>query len=182
MQEVKKIRLTEAYRADQLAEIQRLYLEAFPAEEQKPFALLLKKRAEGLVEILSIESKGGVFLGLAIVVLYRDLALLDYFAIAPEQREGGVGSAAFQLLRQRYAGRRFFLEVESTGVEAANAAQRMRRKAFYLRNGMAETAMLVNLFGVEMEVLADACSVRFEEYQALYYDVFGKRVQLILHS
>ena len=98
MQEVKKIRLTEAYRADQLAEIQRLYLEAFPAEEQKPFALLLKKRAEGLVEILSIESEGGVFLGLAIVVLYRDLALLDYFAIAPEQREGGVGSAAFSAI------------------------------------------------------------------------------------
>ncbi|MBO5051477.1 MAG: GNAT family N-acetyltransferase, partial [Clostridia bacterium] len=72
--------------------VRQLYESAFPPEEKKPFSLILKKSDEGSMEILSIEEDDGSFLGLAIFILYKELALLDYFAISPERRGGGVGT------------------------------------------------------------------------------------------
>lgn len=167
------MKLTEAYN-EQLAKIQELYREAFPAIERKPFAVITEKRQEGTAEILALEAENGEFLGLAISVLYKDMVLLDYFAVSPELRGKGAGSAAFQLLKQRYAEKRFFLEIERTGVEAENALQRKRRKEFYLRNGMMETPLLVELFGTEMEILTASCPISYEEYYELYVEVFGK--------
>lgn len=42
---------------------------------------------------------------------------------------------------------------------------------------MTEMSYLVLLFGVEMEILTDGCSVSFEEYFQLYKQVFGKRIE-----
>lgn len=63
----------------------------------------------------------------------------DYFAVDPAARGGGIGGEALGLLRERYAGRRFFLEIEALGEPDTPPEQetlRARRKAFYLRNGM----------------------------------------------
>lgn len=168
------VTIMQACDSVRLARIEKLYREAFPAQERKPFQLILDKRAEGDVEIQSIEGESGQFYGLAITILYQDMVLLDYFAIQPEQRGNGIGSQAFALLRGKYAGKRFFLEIERTGVEAENALFRQKRKAFYLRNGMQESFLFVRLFGVEMEVLVDGCSICFEEYKRLYTDTFGQ--------
>ena len=51
------MRLAEAVTERQLRNIGELYSTAFPAEEQKPFSLLLEKRDEGFVELLSIEDE-----------------------------------------------------------------------------------------------------------------------------
>lgn len=166
--------IIQAYDTERLAQIEKLYREAFPAQERKPFQLILEKREEGITEIQSIEGESGRFYGLAITILYRDMVLLDYFAILPEQRGNGIGSQAFALLRSKYAGKRFFLEIEHTGVEAENALIRQKRKEFYLRNGMKESLLFVRLFGVEMEVLVDQCGICYEEYKRLYTDTFGE--------
>ena len=50
----------------------------------------------------------------------------------------------------------------------------IKRKNFYLRNGLTETALYVKLFGVEMEILSDSCKINFEEYRRLYTDTFGE--------
>lgn len=171
--EYDNMKLTEAYN-EKLSKIQELYQEAFPAAERKPFEIILEKRQEGAVEILALETEDGEFRGLAISVLYKDMVLLDYFAVSPKQRGHGTGSAALRLLKQRYADKRFFLEIERTGVEAENALQRSRRKEFYLRNGMTVTPLLVELFGTEMEILTASCQISYEEYYELYVEVFGK--------
>ena len=64
------MRLAEAVTERQLRNIGELYSTAFPAEEQKPFSLLLEKRDEGFVELLSIEDEKETFVGLAIVIVY----------------------------------------------------------------------------------------------------------------
>ena len=88
------MRLAEAVTERQLRNIGELYSTAFPAEEQKPFSLLLEKRDEGFVELLSIEDEKETFVGLAIVIVYDDLCLLDYFAVLPQRRGMGAGSSA----------------------------------------------------------------------------------------
>lgn len=168
------MKLIEAYQEQQLADIRSLYEKAFPASEKKPFSLILEKREEGIVEVLAVEGEDKDFLGLAIAILYQDMVLLDYFAISPDVRGKGVGSAAIQLLKDRYANKRFFLEIERTDVEAANGKERCRRKEFYLRNGMTPISLFVELFKVEMEVLTDQCKISFEEYYQLYIETFGK--------
>ena len=70
------------------------------------------------------------------------------------------------------------IEIERTegpqAERAENAGDRIRRKAFYLRNGMTPTGLLVNLFGVEMEVLTCGRELTFEEYHSIYEAILPK--------
>lgn len=189
------MQLKNAISVLQLKNIRALYEKAFPASEKKPFEFILQKRETGNFEVLEIVDDADDFCGLAIMMLYGDLVLLDYFAIAPECRGVGVGSVALKALQEKYADRKFILEIESTvGLEdergtcrdAGNVKRgvsemsaqvralpdterqaRLRRKSFYLRNGMRPMDFCVDLFGVEMEILVHGESVTFEEYYSI---------------
>lgn len=175
--ENEKCRLVTAASAAQLQKIESLYMRAFPPAERKPFSMIRKKCKKGDVEILAIEAADGTFAGEAITVRCGSLVLVDYLAVSEEMRGCGVGSAALQLLRERYAGKRLFLEIESTKAQnAPNKEQREKRKAFYLRNGLACMPFRAVEFGVEMEILTFSGEVAFEELYELYKSVFGRAV------
>lgn len=152
--------------------MKKLYLQAFPKSERKPFRLMKKKTREGMMELLVICEKKEL-LGLAITVRYQDMVLLDYFAIKKDRRGQGTGSRALELLKQRYADCRFLLEIELPETEGSGQDLRIRRKSFYLRNGMHETGIKVCLFLVPMELLTDGKAVSFKEYYALYEHTIG---------
>ena len=152
--------------------IEKLYMEAFPKSERKPFGLILHKQAEGTMEILSIEEENS-FLGLAILAFDKDIVLLDYFAVSPEFRAQGVGSRAIQALQKIYKGRRFVLEIETTKKKNPEPELRNRRKEFYLRNGLHTMDFDVNLFGVEMEILSNCSKLSFDEYLHIYRNACG---------
>lgn len=170
------MKLVEAVDKNRLNKIQNLYIEAFPSTERKSFDLLLKTRDNGQAEILSIENENNDFLGLVITAQYLDMVLLDYFAISPNLRSAGIGSKVFQLLKQRYANNRFFLEIECADVSADNQLQRQKRKAFYIKNGMKNMPFRVNLCGIEMEILAYNCYLSFQDYFNLYHSLFGEHI------
>lgn len=174
-----EICLRSAETDKQLAQIKKLYKEAFPANERKPFSLIMKKRRQGYTDILSIKSanqsaENDRILGEAIIVKNGDIALLDYFAVSFGFRGSGIGSQALNLLQQHYGNYRFMLEIESTVHPAPDSGQRLNRKNFYLRGGMGCMNYLVSLFGVEMEIMTYGCEVSFEEYRALYENTFGR--------
>ena len=173
-------RIKEANTEEKLACVRKLYEESFPKSEKKPFSMILEKREEGFFDILAIEDERGQFCGLAIMLLACDLALLDYLAIAPEYQGGGAGSSALREVRDRYGDERLVVEIETTlGEEAEraeNAGERLRRKAFYLRNGMVPMDFLVELFGVEMEILTFGRKLTFEEYYSIYEAVLPKKM------
>ena len=73
-----------------LRKLKKIYLEAFPKAERKPFWLMKQKALQGKMELLSIQEKGEP-VGLAFMVLYQDLALLDYFAQAHAYRGKKIG-------------------------------------------------------------------------------------------
>ena len=156
-------------KADELPYIKHLYDASFPPAEKKPFSLILEKCADGKMEILVL-IQDTTPLGLMITVLHKDLVLLDYFAIDTDSRGRGTGSAALALFRQRYKGKQLLLEIEVQDINADNADQRRRRKAFYLRNGLLETGLRAVLFGVEMEILVfdSGCHIDFDDYHDIY--------------
>lgn len=167
--------LRDAVEGNQLENVRKLYEASFPKSEKKPFSFMLEKRKEGFFEILAIEDGQGEFCGLAIMMLAGGLALLDYLAIEPRCQGRGIGSGVLAQLGERYGKERIVVEIESTvGDGADNRGERLRRKDFYLRNGMVPMDFLVNLFGVEMEVLTFGSELAFEQYHAIYAQVLPK--------
>lgn len=153
-------------------DIKRLYKEAFPASEKRPFWMIRRKYHRGEADVLAIENDGE-FAGLAITMNGEDMVLLDYFAIRKDRRNGGIGAMALKALQDRYDGRRLFLEIENADNPGEGQEERVRRKRFYLANGMKELGVNVSLFGVDMELLGYECRVDFLEYRELYHSVYG---------
>lgn len=152
--------------------IKKLYHEAFPANEKKPFWMIRMKHYQNAADVWVLE-ESDEFAGLAITMNGADLVLLDYFAVVKEKRSGGIGSKAISMLQQKYGMRRFFLEIESVEDASGNREERLRRKKFYLDNGMGELGVRVTLFGVDMELLGYNCRVAFDEYKGLYHSTYG---------
>lgn len=152
--------------------IKKLYMKAFPLNERKPFKLIKHKAAGSETDVWMLD-EDGEFFGLAITMNAHDLVLLDYFAIHEKKRGGGYGSRALKVLQEQYAGKRFFLEIESVYEEAEDLEVRKRRKNFYLCNGLTEIGIMAKLFGVNMELLGFGCKVSFEEYRGLYRQIYG---------
>lgn len=152
--------------------LKRLYFSAFPRSERKPFFFLLWKARKKQMELLLLQENGEK-LGLTITGSYRDLVLVDYFAIDPAHRSSGLGSRAIPLWQSRYPGKRVFLEIEGLDASAPNYGERVRRKRFYLKNGLKETGLFVNLFGVPMEILSLQGSFTFAEYYSVYKHLLG---------
>ena len=73
-----KMRLIETPCAACLAQIEKLYYEAFPVEEQKPFSVILEKNREGSMEILAAENNHKDFTGLAITAIWSCLTILPF--------------------------------------------------------------------------------------------------------
>lgn len=170
------MKLNANYSKENIEKIKKLYNDAFPKIERKPFELILEKCDMGLMEILKIESDNNYFLGLAITIIYKDMVLLDYFAIAPESRGKNNGSNALKLLFEKYKNRRFILEIENPNIQCDNQEERIRRKTFYTRNGMTAMQYKVNLMGVQMEVFTHNCNVTFEEYHNIYRNTFSDEI------
>lgn len=166
--------LVTAKTKEQLANMEALYKEAFPKEERKPFALMLKKCEEGSMEMLALEQDGR-FLGLAIMILHGEIALLDYLAVSPDARGGGIGTKTLAALKSRYPDRHLLIEIEDPDEPADNTAERVRRRAFYLRNGMTPMPYKIWLFGIKMLVLTDGTHIPFDRYHAIFGDVFSEK-------
>ncbi len=169
-----------------------LYQSVFPEEERKPFSLIERKAVMGEMEILLIKEERKS-IGFAIVAFGDRLVLLDYFAISERWREMGYGSAALELIEGLYSDRQFFLEVEKpdqffSGEEddpkkhEEGVILRKRRKNFYLRNGMLQTGIFLDMFGVKMELLSTMPGLTFEKCEPLYRSLVGPSYHSVIRQ
>ena len=165
--------------AKQYLKIYGLYQYSFPVREKKPFFSIVKRNKNGKMDMWYIEENGN-FIGLAITMKWKDMVLLDYFAINKNLRSNGYGSKSLRMLQKYYEGRRFLLEIENVYENAHNQKDRERRKKFYLNNNMKSMDMFVHLFGTDMEILGYNCMVSYEEYLSIYANIFSiKKASLI---
>ena len=161
--------------------IYKLYRTAFPKEERKPFSTIVSKYRQGIFDVWCV-CRDGKFSGIATTINHGDLILIDYLAICPDCRSQGIGSATLRLLQEKYADKDLLLEIESVYEDHPEKALRLRRKAFYLRCGMQPIKVMVNLFGVAMELMSFGRTVTFEEYLAIYTDSTGAWIASHIHS
>ena len=157
-------------REEDLEKILEIYTEAFPKEERKPFQIICEHNRIGKAELSCVLIDGDVS-GMVHTYLFDGFAMVDYFAIHKDKRNLGAGTRVIDLIRKKSKGYKIYLEIEDATIGEMQA----RRLEFYKRCGLCEVGTYVNLFGVDMELLAfDDFKVTFPEYFALYSYMGGE--------
>jgi len=141
--------------------------EAFPKEERIPSDKLL-----ALLHELGCDAWAfyeGVFVGFAVLLSDRALqvAYLSYFAIDGAYRSKGCGGAALAKLSEVYEDCQIVLDMERMDETAENYGQRLRRLAFYERNGYRSAGVGFQYFKMDLEIMCNRGRFREQEFRCL---------------
>jgi len=120
-------------------EIKQLYMRAFPAYEREKWAWLIFKSHFKHADFEAFYDQGQ-FVGFAYVIHVKGLHYVLYLAVNDRLRSQGYGSRILTTLKQHYHGVPLALDVEAPDPTAANNHQRLRRLAFYRKNGFRPTS------------------------------------------
>ena len=139
-----------------------IYERSFPPEEQVPMSELRRSAERDEVSFLAWidpslpagEDGAGNVVALTFSFVFPDLFYLGFLAVDGRTRSAGYGSRILTHFRERYAGIPQLLEIEPLTREAANYQQRLRRLAFYERNGFTVTNMITHEADQTYRVLA----------------------------
>ncbi len=135
-----------------LGMIERTNLEAFPPEEQLPAAVQADMCSRGELDLWAL-CEGDSYRGFTSVYKGERSVYVFFLAVDSTSRASGCGTQALQLIRETYPGKQVVLDIEPLDPYAENAAQRVRRKGFYLRNAFHESGWLFKYCGMSFEVL-----------------------------
>ncbi len=171
-----KIEIRKIASAREFKNLHRLYRKAFPPAERKPFFILLTTWRRGKSDIWYAEEtlslRGGTrrrFLGFATTLNGENAVLLDYLAVSEDARGRGVGSLIVRTLLNAYRGKGFFVEIESIYEPLSkNLPERMKRRNFYIKNGLSALHVVADVFGVQMELLGKDMTIDFQGYNDFY--------------
>ena len=130
----------------------------FPAGELKPLSMILTSEAEGLAHTW------GVFDGetlAAYLLMVRpegsSISQLDYFAVVPAYRAGGLGAKLLAALPEYEAGAQAIIIEAEMPEKAEDEAMAVRRLGFYARCGARDTGYYEHLFDAWFRILVLPC-------------------------
>ncbi len=133
--------------------MERTNLEAFPEEERLPMSVQADMCDSGELDLLAICDDGDEYRGFTSVYKGSRIAYVFFLAVDSSCRASGCGTQALRLIRETYPQKQIVLDIEPLDPEAENAAQRSRRRGFYLRNGFRGSGWLFKYCGMSFEVL-----------------------------
>ena len=168
---VHKMKLIRADR-NSYPRMKMLYSEAFPAIERAPFWLLCRRAKQGRAEFWELMDSN-IWVGMAYVVRYQDLAYLFYLAVDSKARGKGYGTRAIEALKKHYLGCRLFLALETLEREAENYEQRLKRHVFYEKCGLTDLHYHIKEASVVYAVMSTGGIVWPEEYKAMIDQYLG---------
>lgn len=167
---------------------QQLYQTAmvrdFPASELKSVSMLEQLEDKGWYTFLGFYPEENPQTLSAYALLIQSgpgAVLLDYFAVAPNLRGGGIGGKILELLKQWTAKKAPLLlaEVEDPdfAVDEQDRSIRNRRIGFYRRNGFELTGVCAQVFQDHYRIIASPTAngeTVFREMTKLYFDMAGE--------
>ena len=160
----------------QLINIYKLYHSSFPKEEKKPFLLILIGILKKRFEVFSIENETDGFIGLAIILKYNDLILLDFFSISSDIRSRGYGSKVLNLLKEYYnsldKAESLLKAIKTAGNVQANLAIAFGRDPYFFGTMMRELMMnnsdVYNLYLNKIRDIERRDVVNMDKYIGIY--------------
>lgn len=144
-------------------QIRNLYLTAFPKEERLPWWLLRCWPGPGQLTAYYADE---TFCGFTFDATVGDILYVMFFAVADELRGKGCGSAVLQYLKQ--TGKTILLNVELLDETAPNYDERVRRVAFYAKNGFADTGYNIREVGGVFRILSSTGEMDAAAYQRVF--------------
>ena len=146
-------------------EAKAIYLEAFPKEERLPWWLLRLNATRQGIDITGWLEEGQLR-GITVSVTEGGLHFLLFFAIHPQFRGRGYGSAILEALKAQYE--TVVLNVEPLVADAPNLPQRQRRFRFYSRCGFRDTGYHVWEVGGMFRVLSTRETLDVPAYKKIF--------------
>ena len=146
-------------------EAKAIYLEAFPKEERLPWWLLRLNATRQGIDITGWLEEGQLR-GITVSVTEGGLHFLLFFAIHPQFRGRGYGSAILEALKAQYE--TVVLNVEPLVADAPNLSQRQRRFGFYNRCGFRDTGYHVWEVGGMFRVLSTRETLDVPAYKKIF--------------
>jgi len=138
----------ESVHGEPFQQLYSIYAASITPREQKPEAWIRAMVASPDYRVYLTKAAGRV-LGFSILFLrpIEGFSLLEYMAVAPEQRSKGLGSTLFQQtvelsVAPHGAKLPVLLEIDSDREASSDQAMRTRRERFYRRLGCAKIAGL----------------------------------------
>ncbi len=133
--------------------------EDFPAAERKPLPLLRRLWREGVCSAWALLDDDGTRRAYAVLEQPPSgvACLLDYLAVDASVRGRGFGGEMLRQLASAHPRGAIMLEIERVerAADAAQLAERTRRRRFYLQNGVHPTGVFTRADGgIEYEILA----------------------------
>lgn len=141
---------------------QALYERAFPENERRDFSAMLTD-ASGVCDFVTLE-QDDLFAGFACTLCCIGIAHIIYFAVEESLRGKGLGSQILSMLHERYAPQRVIVDIERCGDLYPDNAQRLARKAFYLRAQYRENPVFYRWQEEDYEVLSYGGAITYEEF------------------
>jgi len=145
--------------------VKALYYRSFPKEERIPWWLLLNNSRRKDIH-LTAWMDGEIFCGMTASVDVEDLHFVLFLAIAPDMQGKGYGSAILTALQEKYGA--VELNVEPLLESAPNYPQRLRRFAFYKKNGFQDTGYHVWEVGGMFRILSTSKTLNVPRYKKVF--------------
>lgn len=150
----------------------RLYLSSFPKEERIPIKHLMM-RAEESELIACYDEK--LFCGFYATLTFGDVTHILFLAVDDALRGRGYGSQILKQISHRYPNHRIILDIEAEDPSAPNNEQRIRRKAFYAKNGYTESGIAYTWRNVPYQILIKNGCITEKEFDAFWDNLDGRR-------
>ena len=143
-------------------ELTRVYLDEmrrdFPPTELKPLSMILNSEADGTAHTWGVFD--GETLAAYLLMVRPDgsvISQLDYFAVVPAYRAGGLGAKLLAALPEYEAGAQAIIIEAEMPEKAEDEAMAVRRLGFYARCGAKDTGWTEHLFDAWFRVLVLPC-------------------------
>ena len=146
-------------------EIKHLYIAAFPKSERVPLRDLL--RHDGTSEFVA-GYDGETFCGFYSALTFGDITHILFLAIDERLRAHGYGSAMLDIVAAAHPHNRIIVDAEAEDPAASNNEQRIRRMAFYARNGYCRSGIAYIWRGVPYEILIRGGTITEQEFEGFW--------------
>ena len=171
-----------------IEEIRQTYKEHlrydFPPDELKPLDRIEVSINEGKYLCIGAFGEDGKLVAYAFFVMTGDKCLLDYYAVIPELRGKGIGSAFLSEAIRKADSSFTMIEIEDP-FEAADEKEKLicqKRMDFYLNAGCINTEVRVSAFGVRFLILEypltgiHSASEVAEGYKDIYREILPSKM------
>lgn len=156
-----------------------LYKSAFTTARHIPTWFLRFKLRKGKLGF-NVLYADDTWIGLIYTTEYRDIVLVHFFAISDSFRSSGYGSKVIDSMKVAHVGKRIVLNIELLDKQEKNYQQRVKRKAFYEKNGFSSSGYIVKEPREKLEMLIFGGSIKKDEIEAMYQHLFGRFIGFLV--